>query len=222
MATAIKSGVTRIVTSEYSTNLENATAQKLPIVHDKVEIRKYVEELASSGKIEWSSVNNGPFLVPQFWLTGFLGPNLKAKTANYHDGGHKIVATSTLERIAEGVAASLLPENVVKTKNKPAYIYSAALSERKVADIVSKLIGGVTFEENDLSIEKITKDAFAAYEGGDRSHNFGFYIPFCFGDGYGGDFRDISMNKDLGLKEMSDAEVENLFTSFLKEMGFSQ
>lgn len=222
MNAAMAAGVKRIVPSEYSTNLENQKAQKLPIVFDKIEIRKFVEELGTSGKIEWTSVNNGPFMVPQLWLSGRMGPNLKARTATYHDGGHKIVPTTTLQRIGEGVAASLLPENAAKTKNKPAYIYSAAMSERKVAEIVSKLLGGVEFEEKDVSVEKITKAAFATYEADKNAYNMAFYVPFAWGDEYGGDFRDISMNKDLGLKEMTDAEIETFFGNALREQGLIQ
>ncbi|CZR56288.1 uncharacterized protein PAC_06176 [Phialocephala subalpina] len=220
MNAAINAGVKRIVPSEYSTNLENKNAQKLPIIFSKLEIRKYIEGLASEGKIEWSSVNNGPFLVPYLWLSGAMGPNAKAKTATIHDGGNKTVATTTLERIGEGVAASLLPGNVEKTKNKPIYVYSTALSERKVVDMVSKLLGGVEFKETDLSVEQITKDAFARWEASDKKgHDFAFYMPFCYGDGYGGDFRDQAMNKELGLKEMTDAEVEEFFKRALKKQG---
>ncbi|KAF8858179.1 NAD(P)-binding protein [Acephala macrosclerotiorum] len=225
MNAAINAGVKRIIPSEYSTNLENKRAQKLPIIFHKLEIRKYVEGLANEGKVEWSSVNNGPFMVPFLWLSGAMGPNPKAKTVTYHDGGNKIVATSTLERIGEGVATSLLPENVEKTKNKPVYVYSIALSERKVAELVSKLMGGVEFKETDLSVEQLTKDAFARYEAapeGNKGHDFAFYMPFCFGDGYGGDFRGQAMNADLGLKEMTDAELGAWFASALKEQGLIQ
>lgn len=221
---AIAAGVKRIVPSEYSTNMDNKLAQKLPIITDKVEIRKYIEELGSSGKIEWSSVNNGPFFVPWIWLSGWMGPNPKTKTATYHDGGYAFVGTSTLDRIGEGVAASLTAENAAKTKNKTSYVYSTALSERKVTEIVSKLLDGVSFEEKNLNIEQLTKDAFAAHEkdpkNDDHLHNF--YIPFCFGEGYGGDFRDISSNKELGLKEMSEDEVEGFFKKALQGNGLIQ
>lgn len=201
--------------------MDNPLAQKLPIIKDKLEIRAFVEGLGNEGKIEWSSVNNGPFFVPFIWLSGWMGPNPKTKTATYHDGGHRFVGTSTLERIGEGVAASLTAENASKTKNRTSYVYSTALSERKVTDIVSNLLGGVEFERKNLSVERLTKEAFDAHEKdpekGDHLHNF--YIPFCFGEGYGGDFRDISANKELGLKEMSEEEVEDEFRKALKGMG---
>jgi len=46
---AISAGVKRIVPSEFSTNLENELSRALPIVANKIEIRKYVEDIAKEG-----------------------------------------------------------------------------------------------------------------------------------------------------------------------------
>ncbi|TVY82386.1 putative pinoresinol-lariciresinol reductase [Lachnellula suecica] len=216
MDAAVSAGVKRIVLSEYSTNLETKLSQALPIVKDKLEIRKYAETLGSSGKIGWSSVNGGPFFVPFIWTSGWMGANPKTKKASYHDGGNKIVCTSTLERIGESVAKILAPEHAAETKNKSIYTYSAPVSERKITDIIAKITGS-NFSETNSSIDEVTKDAFAAFEKGDMSKMMHFYIPFCFGDGYGGDFRDQAWNEKLGLKEMSDKEVEDMFRSFLSK-----
>jgi hypothetical protein len=216
MDAAISAGVRRIVPSEFSSNLETKLSQDLPIVKEKVQIRKYIEEISTAGKIEWSSINNGAFMVPFIWLSGWMGPSPKNKVTNLHDGGEKIVCSSTLTRIAEGVARSLLPQNVEYTKNKPIYVYSAAISEKKMTAIVEKIMG-VKFEEKDNSIEAVTKDAFASFEKGDMSKMMSFYIPFCFGDGYGGDFRSEASNEKLGLKEMTDEELEATVRGWLKE-----
>ncbi len=218
MNAAVSAGVKRIIPSEFSTNLETKLSQALPIVTDKVEIRKYVEGLASSGKIEWTSINNGPFFLSFIWLSGWIGPGLSSKVTSLHDGGDKIVCTTTLERIGEGVARSLLPEHAEATKNKTIYVYSAVMSERKMTSLVSKL-AGIDFKEDNQSIEAITKDAFEALEKGDMSKKQNFYIPFCFGDGYGGDFRYLASNELLGLKEMTDAEVEDLVKGFIEELA---
>ena len=216
MSAAISAGVKRIVPSEFSTNLEKPLSRKLPIVTEKVAIRKYVEELASSGNIEWTSIDNGPFFSPFIWTGGWMGPGISSKVTSLHDGGDKIVCTTSLERIGEAVAKALLPEHAEETKNKPIYVYSAAISERKMTSIVSKLTG-IVFKENVQSIDDITKDAFAAHEKGDMSKNMVFYIPFCFGDGYGGDFRYMASNEMLGLKEMSDEELEGSIKGWLKK-----
>lgn len=217
MNAAISAGVKRIVPSEYSTNLETKLSQQLPIVTDKIEIRKYVEGLAKEGKIEWTSINNGPFALPFAWLSGLMGPEIASKTTAIRDGGEQVVCTSTLERIGEAVAKSLLPEHAEATKNKPIYIYSTAVSQRQLTKLASKLTG-IEFKENHLSIEKITKEAFEAYGKGDMSKKMDFYVLFCFGEGYGGDFRYMASNEMLGLKEMTEVEMEEMMKGWLKEM----
>ena len=216
MDAAVSAGVKRIVLSEYSTNMENKKSQTLPIIHDKLETRKYAEELGSSGKIAWSSVNNGPFLVPFIWTSGWMGANLQVRTALFHDGGDKIVCTSTLDRIGETVAKILAPEHAEDTKNKSIYTYSAPVSERKITNIIAK-VTGFDFPATNASVEEITKDTFAAFEKGDNSRNMQFYIPYCWGDEYGGDFRGQAWNQKLGLKELSDEELEGLFRGWLSK-----
>ncbi len=200
--------------SEFSTNIENSLSKKLPIVTHKIEIREYVESLANEGKIEWSSVNNGPFLSKFIFLSGWIGPNPSTGTVLFHDDGNAIVTTSTLERIGEGVAASLHHPEI--TRNKPVYVYSTAFSERKVASVFTRLTGK-QLKESTVKIDDIVREADEARAKGDMSKTMNYYVPFCYGDGYGGDFRSIAMNKELGLPEMTEQEVEALFGSWLEQ-----
>lgn len=120
--------------------------------------------------------------------------------------GDRGVCTSTLEWTAEGVARVLSSERSEAMKNKPIYIYSAPVSERKVTSIVSK-IKETEFKETDLSIDAITKEAFKALEKGDKSTNMNFYAPFCYEEGYGGDSRYQAWNEKLGLRGITDGEL---------------
>jgi len=215
MNAAVAARVKRIVPSEFSTNLEANSSKSLPIVTDKIKIREYVESLAKDGKIEWSSVNNGPFLIAGLWAGGFMGPNLKSKTAIYHDGGEALVASSTLERIGEGVARSLLPEHTAKTKNRPIYIYSTVLSEKKMTEIMSKLTG-LEFKIENQTIKGAMDVGYEGLKTGNRGMIMAMYVPFCFAPEYEGDFRKIAMNEQLGLKEMSDSEVEEMVKEWLE------
>jgi putative NADH-flavin reductase len=214
MQAAVAAGVKRIIPSEFSTNLEAEASKSLPIVTEKLEIRKYVEELVKDGKLEWSSINNGPFFVSYLWLSGFMGPNPKTKTATYHDGGEAFVTGSTLERIGEGLAKSLLSENAEKTKNKPVYVYSAAMSEKKMTEIVSK-ITGLEFNIHNDTLKAAMERGHEGVKEGNFQKTMSFYVPFCFGSEYGGDFRKQAMNEELGLKPLSDAEVEGMVKEWL-------
>ena len=213
---AIAAGVKRIVPSEYSSNLETEAAKTLPIVAEKLKTRRYIEEVAAAGKIEWTSINNGAFFLPFLWASGVAGPHVKSRTAIYHDGGDRVVCTSSLERIAEAVARALSPEHAAETRNKPVYVYTAAVTERKLTEMAMK-ITGIQFKVQDAS----TQDALAIGYEGLKEDNQGkimsFYMPLMFGKEYGGDFRNIAWNKKLGLATMDDAEVEETLRAWLKE-----
>jgi len=213
---AVQAGVKRIVPSEYSTNIETEKSRKLPIVRDKLEIRKYVEELAGQGKIDWTSVNGGPFFVPFIWLSSFGGVNMKDKSVKLYDGGEKIVCTSTLDRIGETVAAVLKPEHAEATKNQPVYTHNTPISPRKMQRVVEKLTG-VKVEEKQVDIDEMVKPIYDAMEKGDYSKTVGLYVQFMYGDGYGGDYRSMSWNEKLGLKEMTEDEFEKTVAGWLQE-----
>ena len=65
----------------------------------------------------------------------------------------------------------------------------------------------------------MVKEAEEAMHKGDTSKMMNFYVPFCFGEGYGGDFRDIASNEAFKLNEMSDKELEEAVKAILKEVG---
>ncbi|KAM0248670.1 hypothetical protein ACHAQJ_009377 [Trichoderma viride] len=213
---AIAAGVKRIVPSEYSSNLETDAAKSLPIVAEKIKTRRYIEEVAASDKIEWTSVNNGAFFVPFLWTGGVAGPHVESKTAIYHDGGDRVVCTSSLETIAQAVAKALSPEHTAETRNKPVYVYTAAVTERKLTQMATE-ITGVQFKVRNVSVEDAIKVGYEGLKEGDNGKIMSFYKALMFGKEYGGDFRDIAWNDKLGLATMNDAEVEGTLKEWFKE-----
>ena len=212
---AIAAGVKRIVPSEYSSNLETEAAKSLPIVAEKIKTRRYIEELAALSKIDWTSVNNGAFFVPFLWAGGFVGPNIQTKTTVYHDGGDRVVCTSSLERISEAVAKALSPEHAAETRNNPVYVYTAAVTERKLTEMATK-ITGIQFQVQAASTEDAIKVGYEGLKEDDQGKIMSFYMPLMFAKEYGGDFRNMAWNEKLGLPTMGDAEIEETLRAWLK------
>jgi hypothetical protein len=212
---AIEAGVKRLVPSEFSSNLEaKAKDVDLPIVSEKLAIRKYIVEAAATGKIEWSSINNGPFLDLGINF-GFLGPNVRAKKATFHDGGEKGCCATSTEDIAKAVA--LMLEHPEETKNKPVYVYSTFANEKKFTDIVAKLTG-IDFEIQHADTKKDADEYMAELKDGkgDSPKRFSLYFRLMYEEGFGGDFRNIAMNETLGLPILSDEELETNIARWLK------
>ncbi|KAL6416306.1 isoflavone reductase family protein [Ilyonectria robusta] len=222
---AISSNIKRLILSEYSTNIDNPKCAILPILANKVAVRAYVNSLipSASSTTTWSSVNNDP-LFDTLFPFGILGPNLKTKTATFHDGGERIVCTSRHKDIAAAVAKSLSPEHYAETANHPIYIYSAAISEKILTDVAAK-VTGIDFgsveggQIKDVDIEELRAQADELTSKGDKSAWFDYYYSVMYGKGYGGDFRLKAWNEKLGIKPMSQSELAECVEEIAKEMG---
>lgn len=215
---AVEAGVKRVMPSEFSSNLEAKVKEtKLPNVSEKLEIREYIESLANQGKIEWSSVNNGPFFDLGMKM-GFMGPRLQSKTATFHNGGDIPVCATSTDDIAKAVA--LVLQHPDETRNKPVYVYSALVTERKVTDIASKLTG-IEFKIVQADIQKGADEYFEKLEKGENDPRlrFNLYFLMMYGPGYGGNYADIAMNKMLGLRVMDNAEIERKIGDWLEDAG---
>ncbi|KAK1478527.1 hypothetical protein CCUS01_04873 [Colletotrichum cuscutae] len=220
---AVAAGVKRIVPSEYSTNVDSPLAEGLPIVVDKVRARRYLIEKITENddKSSWMSVNNGPFfeLVLGF---GGLGPNFRSKTAKYHNGGDNLIGTTKISDVAETIAKVLRDEGGLykEAENKSLYIHSAAVSEKQLTKIAEK-VTGQKFEVQNFDVEEVYENAKAKFAEGDRSVWIDFYYQMMYGKGYGGSesFQEMSWNNKVGLKTMSDKEIEDGLRKAAQQAG---
>ncbi|KAK2049467.1 NAD(P)-binding protein [Colletotrichum somersetense] len=220
---AVAAGVKRIFPSEFSTNLESPLAQGLPIVTGKVRTRRYLVEQVSKagGKVTWSSINNGPFLSLVLGFGG-LGPDFRTQTARYHNGGDNLIGTTRLVDIAGTVAKILRDEKGLYTEaeNKAVYIHSAAVTEKQMTKIAEK-VTGLTFAEEHYDVEELFQDAKAKLAKGDTSAMMQFYYQMMYGKGYGGSesFQEMSWNEKVGLKTMTETELEAVVRDVAQRNG---
>ncbi|KAL6358744.1 hypothetical protein LRP88_08936 [Fusarium phalaenopsidis] len=223
---AIEASVKRIIPSEYSTNLESPLSRKLPIVTEKAKIREYLTSVISStdSTTTWTSINNGPFF-EMCLRFGVLGPNLREKKATFHNGGNNMIGTTTLPDIATAVAKVLDSAHFAETANQPVYIYSAAVSERLLTELASKVTGidFGTVEDGriaDLDVDELVRDSDEKRSKGDMSGMFNYYYQMMYGKGYGGtDFKELSWNDRLGLKSMTEEDIEEVLRAAAVEFG---
>jgi hypothetical protein len=64
----------------------------------------------------------------------------------------------------------------------------------------------------------MTEESTKASEKGDNSKMATFYVAFYYGEEYRGDFRYQAWNDELGLKEITDEEIEEMIRGWLKEL----
>lgn len=98
---AVKAGVKRIIPSEFGCDLFNPKVRELPVFTGKVEIEKYLAELAEKGLVSYTLVFNGLFL--DWGLKKGIFFNFKDRTAELYDGGEVLISTTRLATAAKAV-----------------------------------------------------------------------------------------------------------------------
>jgi hypothetical protein len=214
----IAASIKRFIPSEFTTMLESPLAINLPIAKEKVLIRQYLSSVIpdSSSPTTWTSVNNGAFLEMALQY-GVLGPNPMAKKAVFHDGGDKKIAVSLLSDIATAIVKLMETDSTFKAAaNQPVYICSAAITERRLTELVSEVTGIDFGTPEQVSVKELIAQSDERLKQGDKSAIINYYFQMMYGDGYmGGDFMKFNWNERLGLRIMSEEELKSTIQQIL-------
>lgn len=127
---AIEAGVKRIILSEFGTNVpELQTTEPLaPIYKGKVEIRKFLESKEGQG-LTWTGLVVGAFL--DWGLEdGFLGFDLKSKTATISDSG--TTPTNFTLLATTGLATVAILDKPAETANRYVFINSFRTTQNEI------------------------------------------------------------------------------------------
>lgn len=214
----ISASVKRYMPSEYTTMLESHLAINLPIAKEKVLIRQYLCSVMpdTAGPTTWTSINNGAFFDMALQY-GVLGPNPMAKKTVFHDGGDKKIAVSLLSDIATALVKLLETDSSFDAAaNQPVYICSAAVTERRLTELVSDVTGIDFGTPEHVSVKKLIEESDERLKQGDKSAIINYYFQMMYGEGYkGGDFMEFNWNERLGLRIMSEDELKGAIRQIL-------
>ena len=215
---AAAAGVKRILPSEFGSDTSNAKARALPVYKDKVAVEGLVREVCeqSGGKTTFTLVLNNAFLD---WgvSRGFL-VDAKSKTYEFIDGGNNYFTTTPLSFIAAGVVAILQRPDI--TANKAIRLQGARLTQRNFLEIVQRASGTepkdwTITESNSKQIEQGAWEVLKT----DPANVPGWVFPMLklavHVPAFGGDFGEGNHNGLLGLKELSEGEIEEVIRGAL-------
>ncbi|KAI5852794.1 hypothetical protein DFP73DRAFT_506296 [Morchella snyderi] len=207
---AIEAGVKHFIPSEFGGNISNEKTQTLAVFGQKIKTHNYLQEKASKGEINYTSINGGPFFD---WglKVGFLGFNISEKKATLYDGGSLPFSTTTLASIGAAVAAAVSKPD--EFKNRSVYIQSTVTTQRELLALFEKHTG-VKWAIEEKSTADVEKEVNAKLAKGDYSTIWQLIYRSVWGYGYGGKFEDVK-NEELGIKELSEQEIEELIKGLL-------
>ena len=156
----------------------------------------------------------GPFL--DWGIKVGFSMNLKAKSISLFDGGDRVFSTTSLSTLGKAVAGVL--KHPDQTKNRAVYVQDTATSLQKLAAMGKKATGAEGWNESVVSIDDVTAQAWAELK--KEKPNPGIFVynfikASIWGEGYGSHFTKLD-NELLGIKEMSDSELQGLIDNLAK------
>lgn len=213
---AIKAGVKRYIPSEFGTDVLNPKTSELPVFTPKVEVTKYLEQVAKEGRITYTRVVSGIFLDWCLQMGLFL--NWREGKIELVDGGDRPMTGTVLPSIGQAVASVL--QHPEETKNRAVYTQSAIVTQNQLLGIFQKLSPGTNVEVTPAKsedFEKVGREEMKKENPNPYLGPFNLIKRAMYGEGYGAVApQDKLDNKLLGIHEFSEQDLEKAVAEIVK------
>ena len=206
---AAKAHIKRFIPSEFGVNTLNEKVCTMPTFGDKIDVQNALRRKAASVGMTYSLIYTGPTLdleIHRGWIM-----DLKEKTINLFDGGHRVFSTTCLLTIGRAVVSVLT--HLEETKNRAVYVHDTATTLQRLAAMGEKATGADGWKKTAVSVDTMLDEAWSELRNPIPARcAFKYYQAACFGEGYGCHF-EKNDNKLLGLGEMSDDVLQIMIDS---------
>jgi NmrA-like family len=210
---AAAAGVRRFIPSEFGSDSSNPKSAALPAYTNKLAAQKALRDKAAAGTgFSYTIICTGPFLD---WGITKAFMSVKDKRISLFDGGDRLFSTTTLPTIGKAVCAVLAhPE---ETENRIVRVQDTTTTLKKLLEMGKKATGSEGWKVDVVPIDAMLENAWAEFRQGKRDLKtmHGFIPAANWGNGYGGYFEKTD-NELLGIKEMTDAELQALVDKLAK------
>ncbi|QPC71328.1 hypothetical protein HYE68_002080 [Fusarium pseudograminearum] len=204
---SVRAGVKHFLPSEFSSSSEDPAVLKLfPLFEVKKNLIDYLKTKEKDG-LSWTGLATG-LLFDWGLANGFLGYDIKNRTAKIWDDGNKKFTLTNEKQLAQAIVSTLqYPE---ETRNRYLYVYSVITTQNEILQSLEKATGGK------WNVEKTSTDAEIAEPqkrlgAGHFSGGFILVHATTYGntDGLRADYskEDNSGNDVLGLETVSVDET---------------
>ncbi|KAH7142505.1 hypothetical protein DER46DRAFT_619546 [Fusarium sp. MPI-SDFR-AT-0072] len=212
---AAAAGVYRMIPAEFSSDPMNAKARGLPSFQGKAMALEHIQKLAEDKKITWTATSNHAFLDWGLRMS-FIGIDLQNKRIDYLKPCLTVVPLITLESVGTAVTNALIKAEA--TKNRVCYICNTQKTQKDLAELAKGALGDEGWKTKDVDTKEAFEKAMAQLQAGQVDMQvIGDIIRFSISTpGYIQGLEKTD-NDLLGVKEMSDAEVQELIREIARE-----
>jgi hypothetical protein len=195
--------------SEYGADPEVARARQLPVFAHKVQVEQYLKTKVQGTSTTYTLVCNNEFFD---WDLDFnFGVDIKAKKMEIFDGGDVPFTASPLDFVARGIVSVL--QHPPETANRVVRLHGKTMTQNKLLEILQRFVGKEGWQITHANLEDREKEAYEMLQK-DPSNMMAWAVAFLqcavWGKDFGIDFSNNNDNELLGLKELSDAEIEEI------------
>lgn len=209
---AIAVGVKRLIPSEYGGDPENSAVRALPVFGDKVRIEKHVKAKTQGTKTSYTLVCNNEFF--DWDLDHGFSVDIKGKKMEIFDGGDVVHTATPMDFVAKGIVGVL--QHPEETKDRVVRLHGASMTQNKLLEMVQRYAGKEGWQTPHSSTVDREKQGYELLQK-DPSNIMPWAIAFLqasvWGERFGNNLSKNNDNELLGLKELSDAEMEEIVKS---------
>ncbi|KAH6690272.1 hypothetical protein F5X68DRAFT_202570 [Plectosphaerella plurivora] len=212
---AVAAGVTRFIPSEFSVDPANPLVRAIPVFGIKNQVLERLKELASEGKLTYTSISTSAFLDWNL-RTGFFKINLKTKTAELLNGGTVVVPWTLLDHV--GTATVNVLTNLEQTKNQLVYISTVYKSQKEMLALAQEALGEDGWTVSTIDMEPVYQESLRQMQAGNITFEvIGNMIVYCNSrEDLTGKWKKDD-NALLGVEQWSDDQVKELIKSIAVE-----
>jgi hypothetical protein len=212
---AAAAGVTRFLPAEFGADLLNSRTAAFHAHIIKVDAQKLLVQKAKETGMSYTLIFTGPFL--DWGLRNGFILDVKNHKGTLYDKGLNDFSATTIATIVTAILGCL--EHLKETENRGVYIQDAVVSQQKLLEMARKLDPQQEWQlnyANTADMEKAANEAFERKDPDIMSQAGAVFRAHFGGEEFGMPFKKLD-NELLGIKDMSDIELEQLVRDISRE-----
>lgn len=215
---AVKAGVKHIIPSEYGVIQHDAKARLNPAIKPVTDLQELLQDKEREGGFTYTIVACGAFL--QWTVNTPLVLEWEKHSVSRWDGGNEPLSSTRLQTVGSAVAKVL--QDTASHRNRVVKIHETVITQNKWLELAKRTDPFVQWSVVNVDSEQILAERMTELQKPENQAaevlsevNMGVLVALTWGRNYTTAFTDVE-NDRLGIKMMSDSEIEDIIAQRMK------